>query len=370
MRDCLFYTLSECVDNLMADRGITKKKFFAMYLQMAKKEWQKIFRNTLWEVQTRWQTLKLGDPYNFIDLPQGVGISRIFGISVTDHCGLLQPLFYNSQLDVVKKPLIKQCGCDACECGGLCNDVNSFSMTTKVLFTINGVDYIEKTWLQYCKNGDILEYKEIPTKKYLNITGDGGDFNDDYNDDYSHTAAPFSDYVIVYVKQQKKICKLETLECGCPKETEENTQTLINFCGCNLNFGCGSKRRHCKQFSENINNNHWGEVKISECGTKFFYKPPRHCGLLWHDRIPEFLQITFQTNGLEPDNEVLVPDFAIDAMEAGINWRSMRFNSKYSGVQKKEAEYQSIDETNKVVAFLNPIDLVQLGKVQDAVIRW
>lgn len=366
--DCNFYTISESVDKYCNDRMISKKKYFPAYLNIAKDTWQSIFRNTLWVVQTRWLTLKLGNPYNYLEVPKGC--SRIFGVSVEDHCGLLQPLFYNPQLNVVDKPTEKKCGCDVCDCSGLCQDVNSFSMTTKLLFTINGINYYEKTWLQYCKNGDILEYKEIPTKKYDNIVGDGGDYNDDFNDDYSIAAAPFSDYTIVTTKQQRKICKLEVKPCGCPEETPENVQLLSDTCGCNLNFNCNGKRRHCRQYAENINNNFYGEIKLSECGTKIYYRPSRHWRKVTNKEFPEFLQLSFQSNGIAIDEETIFPDYCIDAMTTGIDWRSKRFNGKWSGVQIKEAEYRHIDACNKVIGFLNPISLIELGKVQDERILW
>lgn len=368
MEPCNFYTLSEGVEKYMNDRLISNKKFFAAYLNIAKDTWQSIFRNTLWSIQTRWLTLKAGDPYNYIEVPKGV--SRILGVSVEDHCHLLQPLFYNAQLNVVKKPSVRKCGCDVCDCGGLCEDVNSFTYSTRVVFTINGVDYYEKTWLKYCPNGDVIEYKEIPTKKYNNIVGDGGDFNADYNDDYSIAAAPFSDYTVVTTQQQRKMCKLETLTCGCPAETPENCQTLIDTCGCNLNWNCNGRRRHCTKWEQNINDNNLGEVKISECLTKIFYKPSHHWRKATNKEFPEYLQLTFQTSGINCDAETIFPDFCIDAMTTGIDWRSKRFNGRWSGVQIKEAEWRHNDAIAKLTAYLNPINLIELSKVQDAPIRY
>lgn len=352
----------------MNDRMISKKKFFPAYLNIAKDTWQSIFRNTLWVVQTRWLPLKLGDPFNYIDVPKGC--ARILGVSVEDHCKLLQPLFYNSQLNVVNKPTQRKCGCDACDCGGLCEDVNNFSLTTSLVFTINNIPYFEKTWLKYCPNGDILEYKEIPTKKYNNIVGDGGDYNDDFNNDYDIASAPFSDYSIVTSVQQRKICHLETLVCGCPAETEENCRILNDTCGCNLNFNCNGKRRHCRQSAENVNNNFWGEIKFSECGTKIYYRPSRHWRKVTNKEFPEFLQINFQPNGILVDAETTFPDYCIDAMTTGIDWRSKRFNGKWSEVEKKAAEYRHIDACNQLTGYLNPIDLIQVAQVQDAQIRW
>jgi hypothetical protein len=369
MPACDSYTLSEVVDKFFITRMISKKKYYAAYLSIAKDKWQELFRGTIWEVQSRWMTLKKGTPYNYIDIPEGA--SRVFSVSVEDRCNLIQPLFYNNQLNVVSKPATKKCGCkEECSCAGCCEAVNSMTYTTKLLFTINGVDYYEKTWIESCKNGDMIEYKETPTKQYNNITGDGGDYNDDYNNDYDTEPAPFSDYTIVTVKSQKKICKLEVLECGCPAETPENEELLTNVCGCSIGLNCSLKRKHCRQYFENVDNNYYGEVKKSECGTRLYYKPSPHWKRVSDVEYPEFLLVSFQMNGMLPDSEVLVPDYALPAMKTGIHWESIRFNTSISNVTKNEAYYQHQMECSNLVAFLNPISLIELGKIQDTKILW
>lgn len=370
MSNCQTYLLSETVDQLFIAKQISKKKYYASYMAIAKLIWQRIFRNTIWSVQSRWMTLKQGDPYNYIDVPEGA--SRILSVAVEDKkCGLIQPLFYNNQLNIISKPKHRKCGCQDpnCTCESCCEAANSMTYTTKLLFTISGVDYYEKCWQELCKNGYILEYCETPTKKYNNTTGDSGDYNNDYNPDYLIGSPPFSDFTIEYVESQKKICKLEVAECGCPKETIENESILVNVCGCNLNFGSALKHRHCKQYEENINNNHLGEIKLSECGSKIYYKPSRHWRNFTDKKFPEFLLVNYQTNGLG-DSEVLVPDYAINAMQAGINWQSIRFNSSIPNVQKQDAYYQFEAELSDLIMFLNPISLIELGKVQDSKIVW
>src|SRR5690348_16884574 len=99
MENCMSYTLAEAMENFFLDRQISKKKYMAAYMVMAKKEWQKLFQNTLWSVQSKWMTMQRGTPYNFVYVPDGS--SRIFSVSVEDRCHLIQPLFYNSQLNVI-----------------------------------------------------------------------------------------------------------------------------------------------------------------------------------------------------------------------------------------------------------------------------
>lgn len=109
---------------------------------------------------------------------------------------------------------------------------------------------------------------------------------------------------------------------------------------------------------------------MSECMTKIYYRPSKHWRKVTNKEFPEFLQINFQTNGMSVDAETIFPDYCIDAMTTGLDWRSKRFNGRWSGLQIKEAEYRHNDAVAKVISFLNPIDLIQLSQVQDAPIRW
>lgn len=363
------YTIPQAVDIYYAQNEISKKKYEKATLITARFVWKDIFKNTLWSVQSTWETVQDGDPHPYVVIPPDA--ERVFSVSVEDDCGKLVPLFYNNRINVVRKPTVKKCGCTTCQCGGLCQDANSLTVTTKLLFTINGIGYFEKTYTEYCSNGDIILWIETPVKKYNDLAGDGGDFNTDYNDDYSIAAAPFSDYTIVTVKTQKKLCKLETFPCGCPKDTQENINLFNQSCGCFLQ-PCNRKRKHCDDFLANPNNNGRGEVKISDCGNKLFYVPSPHCrhtpGM---KRIPDFLLVNWQSNG-EADcgQEVLVPEYALQCLFDGIDCYKKKRKDKYSYNEKLAAGWQYEASRSKVILFLNPFDLEELAHTQDAVIRW
>lgn len=368
---CPTSTLSEGTDEYLINRGIDKKKYYAKYLIIAQRVWQDIFLNTLFVTKNVWQTLKKGDPYDYIDLPKDC--LRLFTINTTDHCGTLQPLYYNNQLNVIPQPKTRKCGCNRCDCGGICEDVNAFTVTTKLLFTISGIDYVEKTWAKYCPNGDIWEYSEVPTKKYLDFTGDGGDYSGDYSDDYLTGDPPLANFEVVTQVSQKKLCALTVKPCGCPEDTVENSDLLISHCGCFLPCFGLRRRRHCENFLGNINPNCYGEVKLSECGTKIFYRPsPRHhhTGPFPVPKKPTFLLVNYQTDGKTLDTQTQVPDYALMALWTGIDWRSKMFNGKYSMAEKREAKYAYNEQVDKIIIFLNALSLQALSNIQDAPIRW
>lgn len=360
-------TLSEEVDKYLLIRGISKKKYFAKYMVIAGKVWEEIFQRTLWVTKSVWLPLKKGEPYNYIDKPKDC--VRYFTVGDTNKCGNIVPLYYNPQLNVIPKPTVKKCSC-TCDCSGLCEDLNSTVMTTKEAFTINGITYYEKTWIKLCPNGDIIEYREVPTKKFNDFIGNSGDYNVDYNNDYDIAENAFANFEIVTQILQRKICAIEIKPCGCPEETQSNEDTLLEHCGCFFPLFGRRRKKHCEQFVSNINDNHRGSVKESECGTKIFFKPSRHWKSVGDKQFPDYLLFVYQTNGKTPNQETNVPNYAEAVMWAGIDYWSKRFNNAYTQNDKMMAKYAYEDEQSRVILFLNPIDLHFVNQVQDQENRW
>lgn len=368
------YTLYDSVNEVMALNQIDIKKYLASYLIAAKQAWRDLFWNTLYTTTSVWLTVKAGDPYPYVDIPRDC--LRLLYVGGEDHCGDVQPYFYNNVMNVVVKPKVKKCGCETCECSGLCEDLNSTVFTTNVLFTINGVDYVEKTWIKYGNNGDILEYKETPYKQYNDTIGDGGDFNNDYNNDFSGGSHGLSNFTIATRTTQRKICALQTYPCGCPKDTPENEQLVRSHCSCFVPFFGHRRREHCEHFLRDTNRTDQGEVKISDCGTRIYFRPParhhHHRNDPNHKRIPDFLLVSYQTNG-DPklaNNQIQVPEYAKVAIWAGTFCYIKMFNPKYRQDEKDSAKYLFNAKINDLITFLNPLSLQDLSDVQDLPVRW
>lgn len=362
------YSLAQVTDLFMNERGITKKKYFSQFIIIARFVWKDLFQNTLWTTKSEWLTVQVGDPFNYIIIPKDA--QRIFSVAVEDDCHKIVPLFYNNRLNVVKKPKVKKCGCTTCNCAGLCAEVSSLTYTTKLWFTVNGVNYYQKEWLQVCPNGDVLKWTETPTKKYNTLVGDSGDFNDDFNNDYSIAAAPFSAYTIVTVTSQEKICNIEVAPCGCPVESEENIECFNNYCGFFLDCCSPRKKKCCDDFLNNPNNNERGECKISECGNYMYYKPGKRWKSVTNRKIPEFLLLNYQTSGENCTNDVMVPEYALDAMFMGMQYRSKRLKDSFSASDKLASKWDYEDAKSKLILYLSPFSLEELAHIQDAPIKW
>lgn len=362
-------TLSELTDEYLASRFIDRKKYFDSYLIIAKRAWQRVFRNTLYEVQSVWLTVQAGVPYNYIEVPKNA--QRIFSVNVVDKKGKIQPLFYNNQLNIIPQPTSPSCGCDKCKCDGICDDFSSTTTTTQLLFSYNGVQYFKKCWIRLCPDGSVIQWCETPTKSYNDVTGTPGDYNQDYNNDYLIGTPGLDNFTIVNQITQTKLCALEIKPCGCPTDTPQNVELINNFCGCF--FPSGVWHRHHERectFLDDINDNGYGEVKINEDNTRIYFKPTRHSPIHNDPLVPTYLLLSFQTNGLDCTSEVLVPDYAYDYMTTTIDFRAKRFNSKYSMGEKQMAKYDMNDEENSLIMYLNPINLQKIADTQDAEITW
>lgn len=366
-------TLADVLDEYLIQRQINQKKYFASYLVTAKLVWQKLFVNTLYVIKNEWKTLQAGDPYPYINVPKGC--IRFFSVMDIDKHNRLIPLFYNDQINVIPQPTTQDCGCSKCDCTGAQDQLSGLTYTTTALFTINGITYYKKCWMKLCPNGDILQYCEVPTKKYNDTVGHLGDYNNDYNDDWLKGAPGSDNFEIVIEKFQTKICALTIRPCGCPEPTPENQLLVETFCGC---FP-GTFHRWFRHWGhrentlfENINNNERGEVKLSPCGTKIYYIPPHHHH--HHRPLPKYLQVVFQTSGksTEIDGSVSVPDIPdlLECMFYGIDYFSKRFNNKYSGAQKQEAKFEFNDAINKLILFFNQISLDEAQHYQDRLVLW
>lgn len=364
--DC--YTLYDATVEMMALSQINIKKYVAPHLIAAKQSFRDIFWNTLYVTNNLWLTVQAGDPYPYVSLPRDA--QRVLFAARVDHCGDIKPLFYNNVMNVIPRPSQKKCGCQSCECGGLCEDLNSTIFTSNVLFIINGVSYSEKIWIKYGKDGSVLEYKETPYKQYNDTVGDGGDFNDDFNNDYSMGGSGLANFNIAYRTSQRKLCALTTYPCGCPMDIPENECLVRDNCACFMPYFGKRRREHCEHFLTDSNRSEYGEVKLSECGTKLYFRPGRHHRHA--NRIPDHILVGYQTNG-DPkllNEQIKVPEFAKVCVWAGIDYYKKLFNSKYSLVERREAKYVFNDKQNDLIGFLNPLSFQDMSDVQDAPNRW
>lgn len=305
-----FYTLTEAVELFFLD---TRPKNFKSALVAARFVWNEILRRTIWAFKSEWVPVYAGDPYPYIVRPDDCEMVLRIKESVT--CNGKTTM---RSLDEVKNvqvtlPKVKSCGCkEDCGCGALCTHINSYVHTTK-----EHPLGVEKIWTEVCKNGDVLEWREVPTEKY---DADGNSEG------------------IVYEKQHTRICSVEVKPCGCLKDTITNKKLIEDYCGvcapaCAVGVNCDTVFQH------------------GECGKIY---------LIGGTKILTSYQLQYQERACSTSK---VPEYALECLHLGMDYKLKFVNPSIDRTEKNKAKYAYNDGKNKLIEYLNPIDLQYLDDI-------
>ena len=352
---CPTISLNDVTNLYLIHKGSDTRKFFKPTLILAEEVFKEIFQQTLFVVKSEYVELKKGEPYNYVDVPRN--LQRFLSLSVEDKCHNLKPLYYNGELNVLVKPKKKTCGCKDkdCGCSALCDAVGGLTVTTKDVI-INDQSFTESRWIKICPDGCVYEYRTIPTTKY---TFDLGSYDNSY--DVSYEVGSSETEVVTYTLS-RILTTLDVEACGCPKQTKENEEKFFRHCGCFLN-SCNRVKKQCEKYWGECNY-FAGEIKFSECGTKLFVK---HVENFKHN---QWMVLSYQINGVEPDSQVQVPDYAKMTMYSGIDYHRAVFNDRYSQSEKMTKYYKYEDEKQKLILYNNMIDITWAERESNKVARW
>jgi len=341
------YTLGEVVDDYLIRKFNQRRKYYSNYFRIAQDIYKKLYRNIMPTVTSKYVQVFYDDPkYPYVLVPDNM--VRFFSISVTNKNNELLEVYYNNDLNVFSKPpVVKKCGCASTD---LCDCVDNLQVviTPKV---IDGTTYYEKVWVVCCDNGDVMQYSEVPVKKYGES---GGSYANDFSDDYDILSDGEN---VVVLQFYKNLGKLETKDCGCPLETENNKNIIYNKCGCFL----GVKPKCCKVWYEKTRIRCTGEMKFSECGTRVYLKD-----VMTDDG---FVVISYQPDPVRCGEEIMVDDFAREPIWYGIEYESIVFYPRSTIGDKREAERRATKAENKFFEFLNPINDKRFFNIPTAEIK-
>lgn len=335
---CNILTLGHATDLFLVYKFNDKRKYHKEYSIIAQEVYKENFRNTLFVGKNIYVELKNGDPFNYIEIPYWC--ERVLGVSVEGPGRKLKPLKNDQDLNMLVKPKHKTCGCDKCDCGGLCESVGGLVATTQAVI-INGQTYYETTWLKYCPDGTVYEYRSIPTTKYI---FDSGAYDDSY--DISYETGETDSSVVTYTTS-RLLCKLDTEKCGCPSQTKNNEELFFRNCGCFVS-NLSPSRIHRNNCYDRCSM--WaGNYTISECGTKI--------GITNLERFEhnQWLVLSCQTNGVDIDSEITIPDYFTQCLFAGMDHHRKKFNDSFDPTEKWDSYYRYVDEQNKLIVSLNRI---------------
>lgn len=343
---CPKYPLAEVVEDYLIRKFNQRRKYFGNYFKIAQDVYKDLYRTILPTIISKYVQVFTDDKYPYVLVPDFM--ERFFSISITNRKNELLEVYYNNDLNVFSKPpTVKHCGCtttDLCDC----MDNLQVVITPKV---IDGTTYYEKVWVVCCDNGDVMQYSEVPVKKYGEA---GGSYADDYSDDYD--IINDGDNVVV-LQFYKNLGRLDTKDCGCPLDTDNNKVIIYNKCGCFLSL----KPQCCKEWYHQKHVSCTGEMKFSECGTRIYLKDVK--------TDDGFVVIAYQADPVLCGEEILVDDFAKEAIWYGIEEQSIVFYPRSSEGEKEGAKQRRLAAKNRLFEYMNPINDKRFFSIPTAEIK-
>jgi len=388
------YTLSEVVNGYLLRQGNLNRKYFRKYEAIAQDIFEKLYTNIMPTTISKYLQVfpaGPGDKYPYIKKPYGM--TRFLGVDVTNKHNELIQVFYNDKLNVFTKPPIQKSGC-GCSSTDLCDCIDNLQVVITEKFELDGVKYYEKTWVKCCDNGDVLQYSENPVlngtcstwQLFGSIIGsasfsytkcDGELVRSQEVDDTGVTVcvsdnAPIiitsgngikervgscsSGQEVVVLKTYKNLGRLDTKDCGCPKDTAENEDLIYNKCGCFL----GAKPKCCKVWYEKSRIDCTGEMKWSECGDKLYLKNVKDDN--------GFVIGHFQVDPISCGGEIMIDSFARWPIWYGMDFESNVFSGAHPNVlREKERRYTKA--INEYFEYLNPMDPDRFFNIPTAEIK-
>lgn len=355
-------TLGNLVDNFCAEQGNAREANITKMLVHAKWVWKDIFRTAIAQNKTQ----VFAAHKSSFRLPNDC--QRIYNISVVDHCGVLHPLTFNPDANTAQVRCVK-CSCKKCGgsgtlCGAMDNvtATQTFATYTNPLFPTITVSLPTTTWVIVNACGDIQKVTKYPVPQW--------------------NGPAFVRYTTDVVTDT--ICNVEVNSDGCIVPTEANLDILANNLspwGFNKNnwngfLYVGTDHWHRELLEPPFN--YYGFWNYNAADDQIIhvfrnYICPkcnqRNCCDPTHDRenIGSII-VSYLTNGEEPGKEILVPEYAYEAMTLGMMYRMKALSMKQTN--STEAKYMYRDAKKKIMEFLNPIRLDDVYKIQSTKILW
>jgi hypothetical protein len=355
--------LSDYVRKFNLKQGNVKGIAFIRTMEFASMIWKLLFRKSIWEIKT--QVLTVDRETNTITIPEGC--ERLINLSVIDKYGKLHPLTYNPDISTVNT-LCQQNKCSCTTCGGvgtLCEAMDNITAINEDV-VINGETYQKTTYMR--GDGCTIQREEhVPA--WDSATSE-----------------------VVYVTNRQWVCDIEVSDKGCILPTAPNILALQTYCGYN-----GS----CLNNGYNVNSSGYGYggfvnpyrgvapvsynffgyfnwdaasrsiIHIFRTSSNIYLNNRAKCEEDCRGIENEIVKviISYQTNGSTPGEEILIPEYCVMAMDAGILWQQAVFNSQ-DGDRSRKKEYYFNSQKMDLNKYLNPIRIDDVKKVQTNLRPW
>lgn len=316
-----YMPLTEVVNSYMNDSFNDGRKYMTNMLRIGADVWNKFYHRTLKIPKTK--VLEINKSTNTADIPLYYdALPKVF---IVDECNKLQQLFSDDNynvVDMVIKPK-RGCGCTKCNCD---NEVCAAS--AQVTFVeedviINNQTYKHVTQRKLCSNGDIIE--EVSGYVAQGSATQDGTF----------TVVPFKD--------RKFISNVAVKTCGCVINVPDNNEKVIDACRCAVICCFPGKNNQIP-------------VALNKHG---HFKMDIERGVIHLIGVKQNKIIFSCNSNTKSDEEIMIPEFALDFMKTGMHFRSLRFRNNISDGKIQSAKREHSMEEQELLEFLNPIDYVE-----------
>ncbi len=303
-----------------------ERKHYINYLVHAKWIWKDLFLKSMYTVKSKYVQV------DFTTVPFSIPIPkdnvRIINISTEGFNGRLESFLEDDRLNDTCLPTGKECGsCGQMDDYGEC--INQLVPITKQVQLL-GVNYVETTWQRLAPDGSLFEVREIPVINYPP----------------ENTGAPFVEKIV----KERRVCNFETKSCGCIKQIPSNLTLLNTYCSCNAT---------CQlPVDQGLNGASRGKFKVAN-------------GRIWvSGGLGKWVILSYQTNGSCNEEEIMIPEIAVNAMTFGVIWRStvLAPNKSYNEGRARKQDYDG--QVEELDQFLNPVRVEDFIHVQSLIHKW
>lgn len=326
-------TLSDLVSNFNLEQGNMQERYFLKNLAHAKWVWKELFLRSLWEMR---QVVLQVRSDNTIKLPNDM--QGQVNITVVDRHGNKQQIGYNPNMNTVE--ILCPTNSCKCSCKGvdtLCASFDSMSMSTEQI-ELKGEMYTKTTWVKNIGCGEIVEYTKTPVW------------------DAESEA-------VIYIDGQTTLGTMEVTSTGCIKATEENRQRFRSWCGCYValpyrdvwNWDCRPK------YDVSPMDSNYGEWNWNAAAGDIIH--------LKHVNADKVI-VGIQSSGEVSGQEIVVPEYALTAMQFGIIHRQVAFRPGSSDSEKRSARREYNIEKTALNQFLRPINMKVVMDLQTGIPLW
>lgn len=322
-------TLSEAVDELMIAQENDKRNHYFTYLNHAKWIWKEIVRSTIWAVVQK--VIEVPEDGR-IKLPAGVG--RRMSISVVDHYGNIQVIEQNPNMNTLLDNCeTTKCSCRACKGeNSLCDLLDQISVRNEEVVIDDGTTietYQKRVWNRKDEAGNLIEVSEIP---YFDAEKEE----------------------VVYSTDTRVICAMDVDEKCCIQPTDRNRRLFFEHCGCfmwNL----------LPYWPHKDSRERWDEVDIPPLKSDYGYWKfeANSDDTIWlkHSKAKKIIVMYAADAESDSSEEMLVPEFALNSLHAGMMWRQKFFSPVTSLKEKREAKMEYRSQKSDMRSYLFPLNV-------------